>query len=74
MTAWQKIETMPEAVEGNIGRWTAYRGEPLWVQSVGWHSRESGERDWRGDAYNFVRAFGQPTHWAPIPEPPPYED
>jgi hypothetical protein len=73
MRAWQKIETMPEGIEGNIGLWTIHKGQRLWVQSLGrWRSRD-GKRDWRGDAYNFVRAFGEPVYWAPIPPIPPYE-
>lgn len=71
MTEWKKIALLPEGVHCNVGRWLRQHGKYTWVQSLGYWEETSGVITWRGEAADFVRAYGQPTHYALIPDPPP---
>jgi hypothetical protein len=40
------------------------------IKQARWKKDTFGEEAWGGDGWSYS-SFGQPTHWMPLPEPPP---
>lgn len=68
MGEWQPIETAPESTTV-LGAWWL-RGLQQWDQHAVWFNPRRGKGRWLL-AYGPPWIAVQPTHWQPLPLPPP---
>lgn len=68
---WKPIETAPKMLTVLLFAVTDRDGETVrnWKMATGWF--DEGQDRWHWDGYLLNDWGHQPTHWMPLPEPPP---
>lgn len=72
MTEWQPIATAPKDGTRVLVTWVGKGIHRVRIGHFGYAAPHSAARSWQGDGdHAFHNTLIKPTHWMPLPEPPP---
>lgn len=66
MGEWQPIETAPKDDKTSILAFQRFYNGAHRICTMQW---DASVQSWRADVHSFIRF--EPTHWQPLPSPPP---
>ena len=69
MNNWQPIETAPKDGTEILG-WTGSMFLIVEWNEQKWHKKPAPYWDSGRPSITWMREYGQPTHWMPLPDPP----